>query len=83
MVSELAKAGVMIFNWPEGCRHPSKTPKESNKGIAELTAPEQTSLMDALVHTQFHMYFLLIHDEEKRKGKSVAKPFIGTGTDIR
>jgi hypothetical protein len=69
MVSELAKASVMIFNWPEGCRHPSKTPKESNKGIVELSAPEQTALMDALVHPRDRLYFLLVDTPEKRKGK--------------
>jgi hypothetical protein len=69
MDSELAHAGVVIYNWPEGCRHPNK---ESTKGIAELTTSEQTTLMDALVHPQYRLYFLKLDDMEKRKGKLVS-----------
>jgi hypothetical protein len=70
MLAELASAGVMIVNWPEDCRHPGETPKESNKGISELVASEQTALMDALVHPSRGLYFRM--NREKRKGTSAS-----------
>lgn len=69
MIIELAIAGVVLVNWPEDCRHPGQTPKESNRGISELTAAEQLTLMDALVHPEYPLYFLKLVNVEKRKGR--------------
>jgi hypothetical protein len=72
MIMELANAGVVLVNWPEDCRHPGRTPKDSYRGISELTAAEQTTLMDALVHPEYPLYFLKLVDVEKRKGRSTS-----------
>jgi hypothetical protein len=68
MLMELANAGVILVNWPENCRHPGQTPVNSNKGISELIAAEQTTLMDALVHPEHPLHFVMIVDVEKKKG---------------
>jgi hypothetical protein len=68
MIMELAKAGVMLINFPENCRHPSQMPKDSSRGISELHSSEQTLLMNALVHPKHPLYFVKLVDAKKSKG---------------
>ena len=69
MIVELANAGVVLVNWPEHCRHPGRTPKDSHRGISELHSSEQIALMDALVHPEHPLYVMMIDDVEKREGR--------------
>jgi hypothetical protein len=69
MIMELANAGMVLVNWPENCRHPGQTPRDSYRGISELNAAEQTALMNALVHPEHPLYFLKLVDVVKRKGR--------------
>jgi hypothetical protein len=82
MIVELANAGVLLVNWPEHCRHPGQTPKDSHRGISELHSSEQTALMDALVHPVHPLYFLMIDDVEKRKGRFASGSFIASDAHI-
>jgi hypothetical protein len=82
MIVELANAGVLLVNWPEHCRHPGQTPKDSHRGISELHSSEQAALMDALVHPVHPLYCLMIDDVEKRKGRFASDPFIVSDAHI-